>query len=315
MSQSLWVVGAGFMGQAYAVALSYIGSNFTIIGRGEASAHSFETERGIPVVRGGLSKALGEFATPNAAILAVQESFAVEEAIKLMEAGVPRLLLEKPAALTVPDIERLVQCADDTGTMVWVAYNRRFYSSVYHARRLIETDGGLLSANFDFTEFTHVGRDHETDDVTKRHWLIANSSHVIDLAFFLAGEPIELHCHHSGGLDWHPSSSRFAGSGVTSTGVIFSYLADWAAPGRWGIELRTAERKLLLQPLEQLKEMKRGSFDYVPVEIDDDLDIAAKPGLAAMARAFLTGQTNDLCSLREQVKAIRFYSQMAGYVD
>lgn len=315
MSQNLWVVGSGLMGRAYAVALTHLGNSFTMIGRGEMSANSCETELGIPVVKGGVGLALSQMDAPEAAILAVQESFSVEAAMQLMQAGVRRLLLEKPAALTVPDIDRLLRCAEDSGAEVWVAYNRRFYSSVTHARQLIEADGGLLSAHFDFTEFAHVVRDLQTDDRTKRRWLIANSSHVIDLAFFISGVPNELHNYHAGALDWHPSSSRFSGSGATRNGVIFSYLADWASPGRWGVELRTADRKLLLQPLEQLKEMKRGSFEYVPVEIDDSLDRVAKPGLIAMTKAFIAGDTEDLCSLENQGEAMRLYNQIAGYSD
>lgn len=315
MRQNLWIVGAGPMGRAYASALKYLGRSFTVVGRGAESAQSFETEIGINVVRGGIQTALRQHRTPEMAILAVQISSSVETALKLMEAGVPKLLLEKPAALSLHDIDSLERTANKHGAEVWVAYNRRFYASVAHAGSLIEADGGLLSTNFDFTEFAYVPQEFDKSDLSRRRWLVANSSHVIDLVFFLSGKPVDLHCHRNGSLDWHPNSSRFAGSGTTERGVLFSYLADWDSPGRWGIELRTSERKLLLQPLEQLKEMRRGSLDFVPVQIEDTFDLRAKPGLISMTKAFIDGQTDDLCSLTDQAKALRWYHRMAGYED
>lgn len=313
MSHSLWIVGAGPMGRAYGLALNHLGSSFTVVGRGADSANSFEEELGVPVVMGGVHRALRTYGTPEMAILAVQLSNSVDAALELMHAGVPKLLLEKPAALTVQDIDSLEKTANRLGAEVWVAYNRRFYSSVAHARSLIEADGGLLSSYFDFTEFAYIPGDLDKKNMARRRWVISNSSHVIDLVFFLSGKPVDLSCFHQGSLDWHPSSSRFSGSGTTEKGVLFSYLADWNSPGRWGIVLRTAERNLLLQPLEELKEMRRNSLQFLPVNIDDTLDLLAKPGLISMTRAFLDGRTEDLCSLADQASAMRLYQQIAGY--
>lgn len=313
MSQNLWIVGAGPMGRAYGLALNHLGSSFTVVGRGADSAKSLEKELGVPVATGGVHRALRKYHTPEMAILAVQLSNSVNAALELMHAGVPKILLEKPAALTVQDIDSLENTANRLGAEVWVAYNRRFYSSVAHARSLIKADGGLLSVHFDFTEFAFVPGDLDKENMARRRWLISNSSHVIDLVFFLSGKPSDLSCFHQGSLDWHPSSSRFAGSGITEKGVLFSYLSDWNSPGRWGIEFRTSERKLLLQPLEQLKEMKRDSFQFVPIDIDATLDIRAKPGLISMTKAFIDGRTDDLCTLSDQAITMPLYHQMAGY--
>lgn len=315
MRASLWVVGSGFMGRAYVRALQHLGQPFLVIGRGDKSARELEQEYGISVIKGGVQAALQRLGPPNEAIVGVQETDAASVARNLMTAGTRRLLIEKPGALSLSDLDELVDTSRSTGCQVWVAYNRRFYASVAHARRLIAADGGLLSLTFDFTEFSHVVRELQTDERTKQRWLIANSSHVIDLAFFFAGLPSTSHYIHVGQQDWHTASSAFAGSGITSQGVPFSYLADWSAPGRWAVELRTARRKLLFQPLEELKEMPRGSFVYSPVDIDDTEDQLAKPGLIAMTRAFLLGETGDLCALDHQREAMRHYCAMAGYED
>lgn len=313
MIQHLWLIGAGLMGRAYARTLSILHQPFSVIGRGEFSAANFEQETGVSVIRGSVDEALERFGAPSSAIVAVQEVEAYRVASRLIEEGTGSLLLEKPAGLSTVEVEDLLKRSLISGSKVWVAYNRRFYASVHHARRAIETDGGLVSVSFDFTEFSTVVRGLDTHEETKRRWLIANSSHVIDLVFHLAGVPVEFDYRHSGHLDWHPAGSRFAGSGVTDRGVLFSYLSDWEAPGRWGVELRTTERKLMLRPLESLLEMVRGSLEYSPVAIDDGEDQVAKPGLLSMTRAFLAGNSPVLCSLEAHAGAMHHYSLMAGY--
>ena len=63
--------------------------------------------------------------------------------------------------------------------------------------------------------------------------------HVVDLAFYLCGKPDEISCYTTGGLNWHSAASVFAGAGITKKNVLFSYNANWGAPGRWGVEIMT----------------------------------------------------------------------------
>ena len=36
-----------------------------------------------------------------------------------------------------------------------------------------------------------------------------------------------------------------AGAGVTENGALFSYHANWEAPGRWSVEIMTKKRRLM----------------------------------------------------------------------
>ena len=53
---------------------------------------------------------------------------------------------------------------------------------------------------------------------------------------------------------------------------LFSYQANWNAPGRWGIEILTSQHRLYLRPMEKLQIQNTGSVDISEVEIDDQLD-------------------------------------------
>ena len=56
-------------------------------------------------------------------------------------------------------------------------------------KELISRDGKILSVNFEFTEWSHKILSKRRNIQVLKHWLIGNSSHVIDLVFHLCGRP------------------------------------------------------------------------------------------------------------------------------
>ena len=318
MDSSLWLIGAGPMAQAYAAVLQNQGVSFRVIGRSRASAEAFHKATGLSVHEGGLEAALAVLPAPDQAIVAVGVEQIAPTAQQLLTSGCRRLLLEKPGALTLSELQAVHTSAQAKGAQVWIAYNRRFYASVQKLRQLVVADGGITSALCEFTEWSHSLRDLKKAPGVKEHWLLANSTHVIDLAFHFIGLPVEgeWQAWHGGSLDWHPVAARFHGAGVSEGGIPFAYHADWEAPGRWGVELLTRRNRYLLRPMESLQSIPLGSVEGHPIELDDSLDRQFKPGLFRQCEAFLsthTGQTDQLCSLQEQLEAFPIYYRIAGY--
>jgi len=194
-----------------------------------------------------------------------------------------------------------------------LAYNRRFYEATRKARKIILTDGGATSLHFEFTEWSHKIEEIEGKADIKSVWLLANSTHVIDLAFHLCGWPKDWQSWSSGSVDWHPASARFSGAGMTDQNVLFSYSADWEAPGRWGVEVLSRKNRLILRPMEQLQVTPLGSVKVESVPLEDKLDHDFKPGLYLQTEAFLKQDATHFCTLEEQVKHTEFYEKMAGY--
>lgn len=311
---NVWLIGAGTMAQDYVKVLEALSTQIHVIGRGEQSASQFLEKTGLPVVSGGVGKYLAQSPSlPDAAIVCVGIETLASTCIQLIEAGVKRILVEKPAALDTAEIVSLNSTAAKAGAAVYVAYNRRFYSATLHAKRLIEEDGGLLSCNFEFTEWGHEIENLVKAPGVKEKWFLGNSTHVVDLAFYLAGVPRQLSCYTAGSLPWHTSASVFAGGGITERGVLFSYQANWGAPGRWGVEALTANYRLIFRPMESLQLMRKGSVRIEPVEIDDALDKAFKPGLYEQVSRFLEKRVDGFCTIKDQVNNWNFYSKMAGY--
>lgn len=302
------VAGAGPMALAHAQVLKALGHPFICVSRSAENAERFSAETGMPAFSGGIETWINrsDRQAVTAAVVAVGLSELGVVTRMLVDAGINRILVEKPAGLTLPEIERLDEAGRNACASIYLAYNRRFYASTEAARRMIEEDGSVSSFFFDFTEIASrtviPGRGPEI----LQNWFLANSSHVVDLAFHLGGRPKIIDSRIKGVLEWHPAGATFAGSGQTERGALFAYLADWAAPGRWGFEIRTPKRRLMLQPLETLKIQELDSFAIVDVVLDD-LDTLFKPGLYRQMQAFLSAhpEASALQTLTGHARAVR----------
>ena len=312
-SPNLWLIGASQMSQDYAQVLKALQTPFKVIGRGENSAAMFESATEIPAQTGGIEKALQKESAPEVAIIAVGIEELASVATQLLRAGTQRILLEKPGGLNLEELQALHSDAQSHKTIVWLAYNRRFFEATRKARQIILEDGGATGCHFEFTEWSHKIREIEGKTDIKAVWLLANSTHVIDLAFHLCGWPSDWQSWHAGTLDWHPDSARFSGAGVTDQGILFSYFADWEAPGRWGVEVLTRNNRLILRPMEKLQITPLGSVKVEPFTLDDKLDRDFKPGLYQQTKAFLQREATHFCTLDQHLKHTALYSKMAGY--
>jgi predicted dehydrogenase len=310
---SLWLIGAGPHAGAYAKVLNQLNVEYEVIGRSAVSAKNFACETGKTVLPFGLAHALQQLGPPTEAIVAVSFDQLACVAIDLIRAGTRRILLEKPGGLSKQEICQIRDAAMLYKTEIWVGYNRRFYASTLSALQKIEEDGGAVSCVFEFTEWAHKIAPWAVAPSVKEALMIANSSHVVDLAFYICGQPKEWRGWRSGELPWHSSAARFCGAGVTEQGVLFSYHADWEAPGRWGVEILTRKRRYIFRPMEQLHVTEIGSISVDRVMLDDSFDQNFKPGLYRQTQAFIEGNCGGLCTLDEQVQMISIYSDMAGY--
>lgn len=308
-NREILLVGAGVMAIEYARVLRELGRDFVALGRGEASAASFEAATGVPASTGSLVDQLGKLdRLPEEAIVAVNAMHLAEVTSTLMRAGCRRILVEKPAALDEDELRSLVEVANSTEAELRVGYNRRFLSSVIAARQMIAEDGGVLSVKFDFSEpsrrIATLGKPQRELDT----WFYGNSSHVVDLAFSLAGRGDMAAGAVAGEVEWHPSAGVFVGYAHTEGGSLLSWHANWIGPGRWGLEVITSERRLILRPLERLVVQDHSSFEEKQVDIELGPDEAFKPGLLRQVEAFLTGAgVEHLPTIHEHARSWPIY--------
>lgn len=308
--EPILLIGVGYMGIEFAKALKALGREFIAVGRGEKSAKEFEKEIGQPVFSGGIDKYLAEnFKIPKSAIIAISEEQIGTATIKLIKAGVKEILAEKPGGADFEEIKKVARIAKSHNAKVYLGYNRRFYASVEEAKKIIKKDGGALSLFFDFTEAVHKIVPLVRAPGVKENWFLHNSTHVLDMAFFLAGWPKKFNAYASDSLTWHPAAAIFAGSGVLENGALFSYHANWKSAGRWAIEVQTRKRKLIFKPLEKLQIQEVGSFEIKEYSLEDKLDLDFKPGVYKELESFFSNK-NNLCTIEEQVNNLKHYKKV-----
>lgn len=309
----VWVIGAGPMTIDYVKVLDALGISYQVIGRGIDSAKDCEKKTGAKVVTGGLERHVCNCKDlPSSVIVAVGVEQLANVTKTLLKKGVKRILVEKPGGLNAYEIMSVAEETKRKSAEVYVAYNRRFYASTLKAQEMIHEDGGVRSYHFEFTEWSHEIVKIKKALGVKENWLLANSSHVIDLAFFLGGKPKEISCYVSGALDWHLSGSIFTGAGISEKDALFSYQADWGAPGRWSVEVLTKKHRLIFKPLEKLRVQKIGEIAITEVAIDDDLDRSFRPGLFRQVKAFTEGNLSNLIRMEDQLENLKYYKRITG---
>mgnify|MGYP000444471115 CR=1 FL=1 len=307
----IWLIGAGPMAGDYADVLKSLGVDFKVITRSKDNAVKLSESKKIEVISGGVSNFLASSPSVcDAAIVAVPIDQLNVVTTELINYGVKNVLLEKPGGIDFNEVTELCEKSKAKGAEISIAYNRRFYASVMKAKQLIESEGGVTSFHFEFTEWSDSIAKLKKGSSTKKNWLMANSSHVIDLAFYLGGEVSQLAGFSSGEnrLDWHKASSKYSGAGCTKNGATFSYCANWDAPGRWALEFMTPQNRYYFKPMEKLFVQARNSVALSEVEVDYSLEETFKPGLYQQVKAFLnTEAAQDLLSLERHLKKRALY--------
>ncbi len=308
----VWLVGAGPLAIEYSKVLDALRIKYSVIGRGKKSANKFRLATGHDVFTGGLLKFLKtKPAIAQKVIVAVNIEDLKNITSNLINYGIKNILLEKPGGLNFQQVEDLNILAKRKKVIINIAYNRRFYSSTLKVKKLIDRDGGIKSFNFEFTEWIHSIEKLKKSKKVLKNWFFANSTHVVDLAFFLGGVPSKLNSFILEKNTWNGSPAVFGGAGKTKEGAVFSYHANWKSAGRWSIELQTAKGKYILCPLEKLFFQKRGSLEKQEIKLNSKFDKNFKPGFYKQIKAFNNNTDNGLLSLKEHYSMLSIYRKIS----
>ena len=165
----------------------------------------------------------------------------------LMPLKIP-LFIEKPPALSLKEIEELVENSLEFETPNMVGFNRRFYSVFHKGLKKINEHGGLIAMNIEGHERFWRYQDSLNHEV-KNSWIYANSSHTIDFIDFFAGELEDLYVNSSSvqkGI-----KDQFSVSFKSKDGIIGNYSSYWLSPGGWSVSLYGKGVSVIFRPLEK----------------------------------------------------------------
>jgi predicted dehydrogenase len=310
------IYGTGAMAPVYLEGL--IGSGIAadrivVVGRRGEAARAVAAHHGAHAAALGCE---GEY-RPTSAIVAVTPDALPSLTRCALDAGARKLLIEKPGALDSSELSKLHDAVVAAGANAHVVFQRRFLPAVARCQDLIREDGGAIACFFEMTEIEqHVLSFREKQGWPQANfarWGLVNPIHVLDLAVWLVGEPLELEPRREGSLSWHPSGATFSGTSTSNTGAALVYLATWGTAGRWRIEVTTRHRRLFLCPLESLDQQLSGSFAITKVDIPSE-PAGAKPGFTALFKEFLASDgPSRLPDLKQTARLLGTAERIFGY--
>lgn len=313
--KSCLVIGAGWMAQEYLKAARYISNlQMSFYAPSEKNKLNIESLGGLFFVD--LKTAI-RTVQPTHIIVASSVDSLSAMTQNMLDMGFENILVEKPAYLNNAEAEAIVSKIRTQS--VYVAYNRRYYASAAKAMQLIEQNNEkIVGVQFEFTELSSdIEKNEKFSDMVKSHWALANSSHVIDFAFFPIGLPqkSKLSCYQCGHLDWHKTAAQMVGSGLSQKGVPFCYSAYWGGVGRWSVDWITDKTRYVFKPMEKLQIQKIGQFSYEEVSLSWPYE-GVKHGLVEQLEAFICGnKAQHLLTLQQSVELHHIVALMAGYKD
>ncbi|HWW89316.1 MAG TPA: Gfo/Idh/MocA family oxidoreductase [Solirubrobacteraceae bacterium] len=134
---------------------------------------------------------------PQVVVVATVHDRLADLAERAMAAGA-HVLVEKPAAISSAQIDRLIECRRITGRLVKVGFNHRFHPGLARVAEEVESGrhGELLHLRARYGHGGRPGYDREWRADPARSGggeLIDQGMHLLDLCHWLAG-PLPLHC-------------------------------------------------------------------------------------------------------------------------
>ncbi len=313
---NILLVGTGPMAIEHLKVLNALNKKIIVVGRGYRSSNKFFKKTNIKPHIGGINKYLNNsIIKSDFAIVSVGVDELCKVTNSLLKNGIKNILVEKPGGLNLKELNSIKKNADKSGANVFIAYNRRFYASTIYAEKAIKKDGGVISFNFEFTEWANEIEKLNKNLLIKENWFLANSSHVVDLAFFLGGIPKKIKSFtKKGNLNWHKSANVFAGAGETSDGKLFSYNANWNSPGRWRVDMLTKKSRYIFAPMEKLKIQKINCIDVNYIQnINYNYDIRFKPGIYLQTKNFLNRKFSRMLNINDMISYYKIYKKIANY--
>lgn len=307
------IVGAGYMASEHAKAFSGLpGVNLVgISSRTRVRAEQIAAEYpGMKVFDS--VEALYRETQADLVIVTVKEMSMAQVAIECFRFPWA-VLLEKPAGYDLANAQLILEEARKNDRRVWVALNRRAYSSTRKALALLEGSNGPRYIRVLDQQDQVAARDiYKEPPEVVRNYMYANSIHLIDyFRVFGRGEVTRITTI----CPWTPDAPWMVVAKLEfSSGDLGVYEGVWNGPGPWTVTVVTPDQRLEMRPLEQASLQLRGERRVTQLDISTD-DSQFKPGLRQQARNVLnaiSGQESPIPSLEDSFESMRLVAGIFG---
>lgn len=297
MGARVALVGSGYMAEQYLLAAMSL-QEIEVVGiasRNLLTAQKLADDFHIKFVSNCTQELISNL-MPDVILVCVSELSTEEVLSSLFQFQIP-IVAEKPVGLSLEQALRIEARASEAGCPVYVALNRRMYSSTKQVMDAVESSIGNRFVRIIDQENQITARNSGQPDLVVSKWMFANSIHLIDyIRFVCRGEvtAISRKTHSLSADGWVMVSQIEFSSGDQAL-----YTCFWNTPARWSVDISIGDRLWQLAPLETARVFTLNSL--TPTEfLIDAKDLSAKPGVIGVLEEtlnFLNGLSTTLCSI------------------
>jgi predicted dehydrogenase len=293
------LIGSGYMAEQYLLAAKSL-QQIEVVGiasRNLLTAQKLADDFHIRVVSNSTQELISNL-MPDVILVCVSELSTEEVLSSLIHFQIP-IVAEKPVGLSLEQALRIEAMASEAGCPVYVALNRRMYSSTKQVMEAVESSIGNRFVRIIDQENQIAARNSGQPDLVVSKWMFANSIHLIDYIRFV--------CRGDVTTTSRKSYSLSADGWVMVSQIEFSsgdqalYTCYWNTPARWSVDISIGDRLWQLAPLESARVFTLNSL--TPTEfLIDAKDLSAKPGIIGVLEEtlnFLNGLSTTLCSISD----------------
>ena len=221
-----------------------------------------------------------------------------------------KILIEKPVGYNLEEALAIEEIAKSSKSNVFVALNRRFYSSTIELKRLLDETSGQRYVSINDQQDQEEAMLSGHPEKVVENQMYSHSIHLIDyFSHICRGQMVNINMINS----WKKYSSNFVSCELNfSSGDIGFYNAIWNRPGPWSVSVSSSDFYIELKPLENIRVQKKGSYRRELKQMDS-CDVEFKPGLFLQAKEAIkaaSGINNSLISLSEANNTMKIISSI-----
>lgn len=224
------------------------------------------------------------------------------------------VLLEKPAGYDYQDAKAIAAAAQASNSQVFVALNRRHYSSTRRIQSALAQNAEPRFIKVQDQEDPAQALAGGQPAKVVENWMYANSIHLIDFfRIFGRGRITSVDVV----APWNAAKPGIVVSHIRfDSGDRGLYEGYWNMPAPWAVSVTLSTERWELRPIEQASLQKRGERRQQVFE-QDQIDADYKPGLRVQAEAAVDavrGRPNPLATLEDALESMHLTGRIFGII-
>ena len=220
------------------------------------------------------------------------------------------ILVEKPLGINMAECNHLDKALGTETSRVYVALNRRHYSTFRELDRLINLDAAqrIIKVSDQEDQFAACQAGFSTQVID--NWMFANSIHLIDiLRQFGRGKITNIEQESK----WKSMTIMKHHVSVTfDSGDLGVYECQWNEVGPWSVSITKENLNWTMKPLEKLEQILE-TGEIIDLTPKSDWDAKFKPGFrlqAEMMVAQIKGQESKIVNFHDALTTMKLVHDM-----